>query len=94
MFLEGTLLGDVAVYNCSIGYNLASGAERERTCTTEGEWSGEDPRCESKSLDEGGRDRGREGGEREGGRDEGGREGGRDSCLLAYSKCLWVIWWL
>ena len=39
-----TLLGSVASYSCTSGYELMGGANR--TCSTDGVWSGEEPACE------------------------------------------------
>ena len=46
--LDTTILGGLATYNCSVGYNLMG--DEQRTCTTEGVWSGSDPECESKKA--------------------------------------------
>ena len=41
-----TLLGAVALYRCKLGYQLSS--DDERTCQTDGHWSGTAPTCQRK----------------------------------------------
>ena len=46
MIFTSTTFGSIATYNCFPGYNLI-GVE-QRTCEANGEWSGEEPTCQSK----------------------------------------------
>ena len=43
-----TTLNSVATYRCRRGFKLIGG--KKRTCETSGEWSGEEPTCESKQI--------------------------------------------
>ena len=45
--LNGTREGSKATYNCSVGYNLVGNGTR--TCQSDGQWSGSDPTCLSKT---------------------------------------------
>lgn len=45
--LSGTLERDTAVYSCNEGYTLEVG-DTIRMCTSDGEWSGTEPVCQSK----------------------------------------------
>ena len=43
--IGSTLLDDIVRYDCVTGYRLVG--PDTRTCQNNGEWSGEDPRCNS-----------------------------------------------
>ena len=45
--LDGTRLNSVATYQCNIGYELVGDSERQ--CTEVGQWSGDQPVCESEA---------------------------------------------
>ena len=47
-FPGGTLAGDVVIYICDDGFKLIG--QVFRTCLQNGSWSGEEPRCERKSV--------------------------------------------
>lgn len=47
--VDGTSLGSTATYICNSGYVLM-GAKGIRQCMENGEWSGEEPRCEGTGL--------------------------------------------
>ena len=46
--LSGTTFGSEAAYECDIGFELVG--EATRTCEATGEWSGEEPVCERKTV--------------------------------------------
>ena len=46
--LDGTRLNFMATYKCNIGYDLVG--DSERRCTELGQWSGNQPICQSKSA--------------------------------------------
>ena len=48
MELNGTTLGEEAVYSCIEGHTLTG--EGTRICTADAVWSGEPPMCNSKRL--------------------------------------------
>lgn len=42
--LNGTLVGSLAMYSCSMGYNLVG--INTRSCQSDGQWSGSAPTCQ------------------------------------------------
>ena len=47
--LTGTFFGNVATYECFLGYEIVG--QVTRTCQSDGTWSGAAPECERKCLD-------------------------------------------
>ena len=46
----GNTQGSVATYLCDTGYELESGANSNRVCGGDGQWSGVTPVCEGRLL--------------------------------------------
>ena len=42
--MRSRTVGSTATYRCNTGYNLVG--NRQRTCRSNGQWSGEEPICE------------------------------------------------